>query len=156
MIWEELKEALVMPEMEADSCQDVFRKLGGALMEKGYVKETYVDALTAREKEFPTGLDIGGIGVAIPHTDASHVNKAGVAIAVLKKPVTFIHMATDDQEVAVSLIFMLAVVDPNAHLEELQKILGIIQDTGVLDKLLKAKNAEKLIEIIKEKEITLL
>ena len=28
-----------------------------------------------------TGIDVDGFGIAIPHTDISHVNKAGIAIA---------------------------------------------------------------------------
>ena len=93
--------------------------------------------------------------MAIPHTAVTHVNKAATAVAVLKRPVTFIQMGTDDEEVAVRLVFMLSVVDPNAHIDELQKILAIIQDTDVLEQLLQADDAKKVIEIIREKEITL-
>lgn len=155
MIWEELKEPLIEIGMEAESSQDVFRQLGGALTKEGYTKESYIEALAEREKNYPTGLDINGIGVAIPHTDVSHVNQSGIAIAVLKEPVTFIQMATDDEEVKVKLVFMLSVVDPDAHLEELKQILAIIQDTEVLEKLTRVNGKKEIIEIIKEKEITL-
>lgn len=155
MIWEELKESLIEIGMEAKSSQDVFRQLGGALTKEGYTKASYVEALAERERNYPTGLDIHGIGVAIPHTDVSHVNQSGIAIAVLKEPVTFIQMATDDEEVKVKLVFMLSVVDPDAHLEELKQILAIIQDEKVLDKLTKVKEKQEMINIIKEKEITL-
>lgn len=155
MIWEELNKSLITIGMEADSYQDVFKQLGGALIREGYAKSSYIEALAAREKEYPTGLDIDGVGVAIPHTDVSHVNKAGIAIAVLKHPVTFIQMGTDDEEVSVNLVFMLSVVDPNAHIDELQKILAIIQDTAVLEQVIRAQDAEKIIDIIKEKENSL-
>ena len=152
MIWEELDQALIFSDMEAQDYQEVMKKLGGAFIENGYAHESYIDALIAREKEFPTGLDVNGIGVAIPHTDVSHVKKQGVAIAVLKQPVDFIQMGSDDDIVKVQLIFMLAVVDPSAHLERLQRILQVIQDTEVLEKLLKVKDQKQIIEIIKEKE----
>ena len=152
MIREELDQALIFSDMEAQDYQEVMKKLGGAFIENGYAHETYIDALIAREKEFPTGLDVNGIGVAIPHTDVSHVKKPGVAIAVLKQPVDFIQMGSDDDIVKVQLIFMLAVVDPSAHLERLQRILQVIQDTEVLEKLLKVKDQKQIIEIIKEKE----
>lgn len=155
MIWEELKESLIEIGMEARTSQDVFCQLGGALTREGYTKESYIEALAERERNYPTGLDINGIGVAIPHTDVSHVNQSGIAIAVLKEPVTFIQMATDDEEVKVKLVFMLSVVDPDAHLEELKQILAIIQDTEVLEKLTKVNEKKEIIEIIKEKEITL-
>ena len=152
MIWEALKESLVILDMKAASCRDVFSRLGGALIREGYVKDTYIDALCAREKEYPTGLDIGGFGVAIPHTDASQVYRAATAIAVLKNPVTFIQMGSDDEEVSVKLVFMLAVVEPKAHMEELQRILSIIQDKAVLEQIAEAQDEETMIEIIKEKE----
>lgn len=155
MIWEGLKKSLILMEMEASSSQDVFRQLGGVLIKEGYAKDSYIDALLTREKEYPTGLDIDGFGVAIPHTDVSHVNRAGTAIAVLKSPVTFLQMGTDDEEVSVKLVFMLSVTDPDAHIDELQKILAVIQDTEVLKKLAGAENAQEIIDIIREKENSL-
>ena len=64
-------------------------------------------------------------------------------------------MGTDDEPVEVQLVFMLAVVDPKAHLDKLQRILAIIQDSEVLTKLLKVKDTDEIINIIKEKEKTL-
>ena len=155
MIWEELKESLIMMDLEASSSQDVFQKLGSALTREGYTKDSYIEALSEREKNFPTGLDINGIGVAIPHTDVSHVNKPGIAIGLLKNPVSFIQMATDDEEVKVKLVFMLSVINPEVHLEELKQILAIIQDTDVLKKLTEAEEKQQIINIIREKEIAL-
>lgn len=155
MIWEALKKSLIIMDMEADSYEDVFRQLGGKLTSEGYTKSSYVDALCAREKEYPTGLDIDGFGVAIPHTDVSHVNQAATAIAVLKQPVTFVRMGSDDEKVSVSLVFMLSVAEPDAYIEELQKILLIIQDTKVLKQIKEAEDEDQIIGIIKEKEDTI-
>lgn len=155
MVWEELKEPLIKIGLEAETFEDVMRQLGTIMIKKGYAKETYVDALIAREKDFPTGLDINGIGVAIPHTDVTHVNKEAIGIAVLKKPVTFLQMGTDDEEVGVQIVFMLTVVNPNAHMEQLQRIIQVIQDTEVLKQLLNTENEKQIIEIIREKENTL-
>ena len=155
MIWEELKSSLILPELKAQSYEDIMKQLGSALIQEGYAKESYVDALIQREKEFPTGLDVNGVGVAIPHTDISHVNRAGIAIAVLRRPVTFVQMGTEDENVDVQLIFMLAVVNPNEHIDQLQRILAIIQDTNVLKQLLNVKETKQIIQIIKEKEQSL-
>ena len=152
MIWEALDSALIITGLDAEEDKDVMRKLGAVVVKEGYAKESYVDALIAREEEFPTGLDVSGIGVAIPHTSVEHVNKVGIAIAVLNRPVTFIQMGTDDETVEVRLVFMLAVVDPNAHIDQLQRIVEIIQDQAVLGKLMEAKEAEEIIQIIREKE----
>ncbi len=155
MIWDGLKESLIVTGMEAESKEDVFRQLGGILTKEGYTKDSYADALIAREKEYPTGLAVSGYGVAIPHTDAGHVNKTAVAIAVLKKPVTFIQMGTDDEEVNVRLVFMLSIAEPNAHIDGLQKILAVIQDASVLEQLVNAADAQEIMKRINEKEKTL-
>nr|WP_296964433.1 PTS sugar transporter subunit IIA [uncultured Mediterraneibacter sp.] len=152
MIWEELDKSVIVPDLEAETWEDVMKSLGQKLIDEGYTKESYIDALLTREKDFPTGLDIDGLGVAIPHTDVSHVNKAGIAIGVLKKPVTFIQMGSDDEEIGVKLVFMLAVTDPNAHIDELQRIIEIIQDKDVLEKLFTVTDKDTIIEVIKEKE----
>ncbi len=155
MIWEELKDSLIFTGLEAGTSDDVMKQLGAAFIKEGYCKDTYVEALMKRESEFPTGLDVDGIGVAIPHTDVSHVKEPGIAIAVLKNPVTFIQMGTDDETIRVKLVFMLAVTDPSAHIDELQRIIEIIQDKAVLEKLFETTDKEKIIEIIREKENTL-
>lgn len=152
MVWEELDESLIQIDLDADTTTDVFKSLGGLLQEKGIAKESYVDALIEREKDFPTGLDIGNFGVAIPHTAAEHVNKAATGIATLKKPVDWVQLGSEDDHVDVYIVFMLAVKDPNAHLNFLQAIVKIFQDKEVLKKILAEKDPKNIIEIIKDKE----
>ncbi len=151
MVWEKLREELIIPGLDAKNSDEIFEALGGELVKQGYCKESYVQALKDREAEFPTGINMGEKGVAIPHTDVSHVNKKGIAIGTLKEPVSFVEMGTDDEYVNAQVVFMLA-VDEKGHLELLQAILGILQDQETLTKLAEAKDAAEIIEIIKEKE----
>lgn len=155
MVWEELKESLITIGLEAADYEDVMKKMGAMLTEQGYTKESFVQALIEREREFPTGLDINGVGVAIPHTDVRHVNRAATAIATLEEPVEFVQMGTEDEPVGTKLIFMLAVDDPKGHLEQLQRIIAMIQDQDVLKSLIDAKEKSKIIEIIRAKENSL-
>ena len=98
---------------------------------------------------------MAGIGIAIPHTDKSHVHKGAVAIGVLKKPVKFYQMGTTDEVVMARLIFMLAVDDPEEHLVFLQKILQVLQDPETLRGLTECKAKQDVIQIIKDKEQSL-
>lgn len=152
MLWEELKESLIFLNSDEKCKKDILKKMGEALISEGYAQTTYIQALLRREQSFPTGLDIQGIGVAIPHTDPRHVKKEGAALAVLKEPVTFRHMEDEGIQVAVRLIFMLTVLDPEAHLKRLQCVLSIIQDAEVLRKLLTVREKKDIIRIIKTKE----
>lgn len=151
MVWEGLRENLVFPNVEARSPDGVLDQLGGALTKAGYGKGSYVQALKDREEEYPTGLNVNGIGVAIPHTPVDYVNDTVTCIGVLKEPVTFLEMGTDDP-VPVKLVFVLAVTDPHAHIDQLKRIVRIIQDGRVLDKLTHSQNPQEIIQVIKDKE----
>lgn len=152
MIWESLDVNLIAPGVEAASKDDVFRQIGGMLVERGYCKPSYVDALIEREKAYPTGINMGSFGIAMPHTERTHVNKAAVAIARLKKPVLFYEMGSEDEEVQASLVFMLAVENPETHLPFLQRLMAVLQDQAVLDKIMRTDSREEIIQVIKEKE----
>ena len=147
---ENIHESLIFPHLDASSQEEVFEKMGSALIEQGYCKDSYVDALKEREKHFSTGVDVGALcSVAIPHTDVSHVKKSAVAIATLDKPVTWIHMGTEDVEVEVQIVFMLAIDDPNSHLNQLQGVIRTIQQKEVINRLAECDNLKEIIEAIK-------
>ena len=159
MIWELMNPKFVFPTLAAKKYEDVMSQVGGALTREGYAKETYVDALIEREREFPTGLDVDGYGVAIPHTPVEHVNKTAIAVAILENPVEFTAMGTDDEFVQVKLVMMLAIAgkpgEHGAHIDELQRIMAILQDTALLEKIQNAKSADEIIGLVKEKESAL-
>lgn len=152
MVWEQLRDNLIFPELDAKDSSEIMEKVGRAFINEGLCKESYIQALINREGEFPTGIDVDGFGIAIPHTDVSHVNEAGIGIATLKNSVKFIQMGTDDEEVETKVIVMLAVDDPKKHLSLLQNILAILQDKNVLNELANAKEKTEIIKIIKNKE----
>lgn len=152
MVWEGLKEEQIFLKLKATDRETILRILGDAMIKEEYAEEGYVEALIKREQEFPTGLVIQEIGIAIPHTDARYVKKEGIALAVLKNPVNFYRMGREEEMIKVQLVFMLAIENPESHLNYLQRILGIIRDTDVLKKLMKAKEKKEVIEIIRGKE----
>ena len=112
MIWEDLDKKLIHLQAEAGHANDIFDQLGTCFINEGYSRSDYVEALKQREAQFPTGLDINGFGVAIPHTDAGYVLHETEGIMTLKHPVTFIQMGSDDTQVEVKVVFMLAIEDP--------------------------------------------
>lgn len=152
MIWETLKEALIFIDLDCENAENALQFIGNAMISEGYVTTDYVWALTERERKFPTGLDIHGTGVAIPHTDAAYVNQEGIAIASLKRPVDFRQMGEENTWIPVQLIFLLMVPCDKGQVDWIQRMLTIIQDTSVLERLQKAKQAGDVIQIIREKE----
>lgn len=138
---------LIAVDLTAEDADDAIRKVGSMFQEQGFVKETYIDAVTAREKEYPTGLMLRDIGVAMPHTDPGHVIKAGICVVKLAKPVEFAHMGMPETKVAAEMIFMMAIVDPNAQIETLQKVLTVFQNPEAAAEFKAAPNAQALYQV---------
>ena len=116
---------LIAVDVQAETSEEAIRKVGQIFLDNGFVKDTYIDAVIAREKVYPTGLQLADMGVAMPHTDPPHVYKSGVCVAKLAKPVTFMHMGTEDQPVEAEMLFMMAITDPSQHLETLSKVMNV-------------------------------
>ena len=156
MVWEKLQDSLIFTGLEAERESDVFQQMGGELIREGYAKDSYIKALGDREKEYPTGLDIDGIGVALPHTDISHTNGTAIAVATLAHPVVFHEMGGDEEDVVnVSVVFMLCVNDPGGHMDVLQRVIHIIQDKSVMEAIEKAESRDEIVSVIREKEESL-
>ena len=131
--------------VEVQSSEQVIRLLAGRLEALGYVKPSYADAVVKREATMPTGLPLGqAVNVAIPHTDAVHVIRPGVALGVLSAPVDFANMEGPDEAVPVGVVFLLAINDKDKQIDMLQEIMEAIQDPATLGGLTRARTAEEV------------
>lgn len=124
------------PENELQSKYQLLEDMSKYLIDKGYVKKTFIDAIKEREEVFPTGLRIRDINVALPHTDAEHVIKPVILISVLKKPIDFHLMEDNEKSVPVNIVFMLAVHNPEDQLLLLQKLVNLFQEEGILEQII--------------------
>jgi PTS system galactitol-specific IIA component len=144
-----LVKSAILINYPAKDAEDIVSALGGCLLKAGFVKDTFVEAALTREKTMPTGLPLNGsINAAIPHTDVEHVLKAGVAMATLTDPIQFQNMAQPDDSVDVRLVFLLALDKPKAQIEMLQEIAGILQNSTLIESIMRASDAESILEII--------
>jgi PTS system galactitol-specific IIA component len=132
------------------SQEAAFQLLADELVKEQCVNADFLENIIKRELVFPTGLEINGIGVAIPHTDSQYVKESQVAFMSLTEPIPFIEMGTNDKEIQVSLLFMLALKEPHEQLEMLQNLIEMFQKTGVLEKLLAAETIGEYQEIIQK------
>lgn len=143
--------SLVRIGVTAKTCEELIAAMGSMLQEKGFVKPSYVQALLDREHEFPTGIVAAGVNVAIPHSDASHVLKTTTAVCVLKEPVPFHVMGgAEDEIIDVSIIFMLAINNPQDHLAFLQQLLGLFASEEIMQKIQGATDPVLLAEVINQ------
>lgn len=144
---------LIALNLEVKNKEEVIKELGKRMFEKGYVKHTYIDAVLEREKTLPTGLDIGEICVAIPHTDSKHVNESNVALAVLKNSVDFNNMIEPSKKVQVRVVFLLAINDPDSQVSLLSKLMSVFQNVNLLKQIRNSSNIEEVAKLLEFIEI---
>lgn len=143
-------EDLVFIKDNSKTKEEVITKLANNLYKNGIVKETFLEKILEREKDYPTGLDLSGINVAIPHSDHEYVNEGRVSIAILENPVKFHKMDEPEEEIDVSIVIMLSIAEPKAHMDLLQKLFAFIQEQEVLEKIVKMDSREEVIQSVKE------
>src|SRR5690625_1806714 len=124
--------SVILLDVEANTKEEVLRTMAANLEEKDLIKDSYVEAVIAREQEFATGLPTAGYSVAIPHTDVEHVNQKTISVAILKDPVEFGVMGDPDETTPVKLVFMLAMDKADSQLSLLQRLMQIFQDEDTL------------------------
>ena len=143
-----INEAIIMLDLDLSEKERILTAMAKQLIFAGYAKETYLEAVLAREKEFPTGLPTNGVGVAIPHADISHVLKPGIAVASLQNPAKFYVMGNPEQQIDAKLVFMLAIKDPNLQIDILKRLVSIFQDEQILMKLARIKNKKEFADFL--------
>ncbi|HWQ74552.1 MAG TPA: PTS sugar transporter subunit IIA [Syntrophomonas sp.] len=145
-----LKEELVMLNVKAENMEHLMAQMCNTAFKKGYVTDSYLEAVLEREKLYPTGLPTEIMKVALPHsTDRSHVQKPGIFIAQLAKPVAFKEMGEGERDVMAEMVFMLAVKGDLEQLTVLQNIVGMFTKPEALTALKHAKTSSDIINAVK-------
>lgn len=137
------KEDLMIFDLEASTYDEVITKLSELLHNKGYVKDSFKQAVLDREKVFPTGLILGKYNIAIPHTEICHVNNGAIAVAKLKTPVVFKYMANPEEDVMVSLVFLMAINDAKGHVPVLSKLMEMMSQQDMVEKLMNTNSKQE-------------
>jgi PTS system galactitol-specific IIA component len=131
--------------IDAGDASEVIRRIGARLLQAGYTRESFTEAVLEREKTIPTGLPLSGkYNAAIPHTDVEHVRKPGIGMATLVRPVVFKNMVSPEEIVEVRLVFVLALDQPKSQIEMLQEVAQVLQRPEVVAALMEAQNLEQV------------
>lgn len=145
---ENLEKGYLVVKADTTDKFETLRAMGALMAEKGFVKESYIEAVQEREKVFPTGLPMEAFGVAIPHTDSIHVNRKAVMCGILDSPVEFVVMGDDEARVQVEVVFMLAIVKPDDQIAMLAQLVETCQNVSVLQTIKAAEDLDAITEIM--------
>ncbi|MEO1770351.1 PTS sugar transporter subunit IIA [Candidatus Enterococcus ferrettii] len=136
----------IKPEDQKHLFEDMYKKLYLAEC----VKASFLDGITTRETEYPTGLEFNGVGFAIPHTDSVYVNKSQICFASLEEPVIFQDMTDKNHNIEVNLVFMLAMAVPHEQVETLQNLMTLFTDDQKVNQLRELSSQEEFSKLLND------
>lgn len=142
-------EKLIDLNVSDSSLEDLFDNVSKHLVQLGYVKDTYLDALRDRESEFPTGLETKYCNIAIPHTDASHIKHPFIYLVKLNEGLSFNNMGDVDSEIKVRIVMFLGVKNPSEQIPLLTKLMEKFEEAEISDTILNSTNEKELERKIK-------
>ncbi|MFB4163251.1 PTS sugar transporter subunit IIA [Alteribacillus sp. JSM 102045] len=143
------RQNLILPNVKCDTASQLFEKVANWLLQKNYVKSSYLTALTEREEKYPTGLSLETINVAIPHTDCEHISYPFIAYASSEKPLFMGDMGEKNKSLEVSHYFFLGITESKAQVELLQYLMNLFTNQQFVQALKNAKSEKEIFQLIK-------
>ena len=138
-----LTKELVQLQDGFDSWEEAIRTSSKGLLEQGYIKASYVDAMVKSVQDFGPYIVIAP-NIAMPHArPGAGSNKVGFSVMLCKKPVAF----SDQEEHKARLFVTLSCVSADTHLKMIQALVGILGDDSLVEKILQSTTQEELWEI---------
>lgn len=128
-----------------DCWEEAIRLAGELLVENGDVEPQYV------EDAVKTAVDVGPYFVVRPSVAISHarpgrdVNNIGLSMVSLSPAVNFGHADNDP----VSIIFMLATLDNESHIDVLRELATLLSSDELVDQLIQAQTYDQVSDILK-------
>jgi galactitol PTS system EIIA component len=145
-----VREDLILDDFSPGSREDALERMAGMLVEKGFCKPEFVQAILDREAAHPSALPMSGLKIAIPHTDAEHVNRSALLFARLREPLEFRSMGDPEERLQVAMISMFALKEKKLIGDLLETLLTVYQQEAVLDSLYRAPDRHAMFRILKE------
>ena len=141
---------LVFFDVTATTGTELFSWLREKLAPMGYLEDSWLQAIIARENNYPTGFELDNISVAIPHVEPENIAKPYIAVVKPKKPVAFEPMAAMvDHPVQAQLIINLGL---KAHDEDqvavLQKLMNVFMDASACENILSQTTGKGMVDTI--------
>ena len=147
--YEMFKEELVSINVEVDSKEQLFSYVAKKLKEGRYVKDSYLEGITKREEEFPTGLITKNLNIALPHSDPEHIREPFIYVVRINNDVTVKQMG-DNQEMKVKDFFFLGIKEPSGQVGVLQSLMNLFMNDDFVKEYIEAQSQEEIFNTIKK------
>lgn len=144
---EMLHQDTIFLDIDAENSDQLFEQVGSKLKQLGYAKDSYIDALKKREKEFPTGLVTKYLPIALPHVDPENINKPFIAAVKNSKPIHMLQMGSNE-DMEAQYFFFLGITDSSHQVVLLQKFMQLLQDQKFADNLTSQTDPEGMYQFL--------
>lgn len=135
---------MILLNAAAADWEEAIRLAGEGLIQSGSVEAGYVDAMVDCVREMGPYIVIGN-GLAMPHAGCgTSVNKVGLSVVILDKPVNFGSPLHDP----VDLVFAFATIDEKAHLHLLEELWGLFNDARALTSLRNCRDKQAVLKLL--------
>lgn len=140
-----LKEEFVQLDIEVSDYKEAIEKTLQPLLGNRYIEPRYCEAIFKNLEKLGAYIDLGK-NIALPHARAEDgVLKTGISFCRLVKKVDMI-----DEHHSIQILFGLAAVDNNSHLEALGQLVQILNN-DVYVEILKKGSKREIIELLHQK-----
>jgi PTS system galactitol-specific IIA component len=95
-----------------------------------------------RENNYPTGLEMDGYAVAIPHGDVECIESPFIGITTLSSPIEMYKMDDPKTSVPVQTVFLLGLDNEQTHLNILKEFIKLIQDKTLINYIQQSNSVE--------------
>ena len=142
-----LKANCISCDLKGNTKDEILEEMLTLLSQSGNVENRamVMAALKEREKSMSTGI---GKGIAIPHTKTKGVTETCVAIGIKKSGVDF--GSLDGQPAKIIVMLVSPVEGANPLMRAMAAFSGSLMHEEVRNALLQAKNADEVVEILKD------
>ncbi|VWL85690.1 PTS sugar transporter subunit IIA [Oceanivirga miroungae] len=139
MLKELIKKDLCAFYDDASDWKDAIAKSCSKLIEKKIVSKDYINELVASVDKYGPYICIDE-GIAMPHSTQGGVNvfETEIAFTKFEKEVEF------DEENKSVLFFTLASVNPEKHIENMQKLMEVLGNDDLKEELFNVRNIDDI------------
>ena len=93
-------------------------------------------------------MDFGEYKIAIPHTNPEFVSKEGIVVVKLEKPVIFRDMGLNENDLEVSVIFVLLIQKGEEQVNLLTKLMSLLEQKEVYDSIKNTSDKKEILQIL--------
>ena len=135
------------------SLDQAFKCLSKIFLERGLVKQGYLEALMEREKNYPTGIDLTAgsqefPNIAIPHTESMYCNATKVIVIKLERDIVSKDMMNPDKDLNVKYLFMILNKDGGEQSNILAKIMEFATNKENISMLAASDSLDSIYDVV--------